>query len=182
MRVEIVLHQKNFFGVWKISIRCAFQKMSIIDSGAAIGDFHMAPTFERRKHHEYVDRAIPFIFMILAPQLSRLHRYRCARFQRELFRRFIDTKQRLIGITRSPVNFKHILHRCYEGGVSMWWNNPLFLEVRLQNVFFRTRPTVLLLVAGTMASSTTLSASKFRVQCARPSAAGEQRNRTSLGS
>ena len=76
MGVEIILHQRDFFGVGKLDIRELFQNMSIINGGVAIGDFDTPPALKGRKHHEYVGDAIMLIFAIVAFWLSGFHRDR----------------------------------------------------------------------------------------------------------
>jgi hypothetical protein len=50
----------------------------------AIGDFDMAPAFERRKHHEEIGGAVALVFVIATGRASRLHRDRQARFGEQL--------------------------------------------------------------------------------------------------
>ena len=52
MDVEIVLDQNDRLGVREMNIGQIFQDMRIIHGGMTIGDFDVAPAFERRKHHE----------------------------------------------------------------------------------------------------------------------------------
>ena len=47
MDVEIVLNQHDGPGVREMDIGQVFQDVSIIDGGVAVGDFDVAPTFER---------------------------------------------------------------------------------------------------------------------------------------
>ena len=58
--------------------------MSIVHGGMAIGDFDVAPAFERCKHHEDVGGAAALVLVIAAGRASPLHRDRHARLGEEL--------------------------------------------------------------------------------------------------
>src|ERR1700686_3591587 len=142
--------------------------MSKIDGGPALGGFHMAPAFERREHHEQVGRAIAFILVIDPRRLALLDRHRKARFLDQLLGGLVQADQGTIRIMRPCVNGQHLLHGGYECTVRFRRDDPLFLEMRLERVFFKTRQIVLSLARSTMFSSTTLSSSSRKVQRARP--------------
>src|SRR5271167_4663113 len=74
---------------------------------------------------------------------------------------------------RLVIDFKHILHGGDKRGAAVWWDHPLLLQVRLENVFFSVRPIVLSLTRSTISSSTTLASSSLSDQreCLRFSAA-----------
>ena len=55
-------------------VRQSLERVSVINSSAAIGDFDVAPAFERSKHHEQIGRAVSLILVIAALRLSRLYR------------------------------------------------------------------------------------------------------------
>src|SRR5208337_4273520 len=147
-----------------------------------VGDLDFAPALQRSERHEYVGHAVAFVLVIVPDRLPRLGRDRLARLYDQLFRRFIETNQGPLGITRLLVGFQHVFHRCDEGGVGVGWNHPLPIAVRLESVFFRVRPIVLSLAFSTMFSSTTFSSSSRRLQRAKPSGAGEQAKAINLAS
>ena len=60
------------------------QDVSVIHSGAVIGDLDVAPAFERGKKHEQVGRAVTFVLVVDAGRTPSLHRDRHARFGEEL--------------------------------------------------------------------------------------------------
>ena len=78
MRVQIVLHQDDFFGVPEVKITDLFEDMCIIDRSAALRDLDMALTFERREQHEQICRAVALVLVVVACRLSRLYRERRA--------------------------------------------------------------------------------------------------------
>ena len=53
-------------------------------------------------------------------------------------------------IARSPIDNQHIFPCRYECAVLFRRDNPLFFEMGLERVFFRTLPTVLWLAASTI--------------------------------
>ena len=61
-----------------------FQDVSVVHGGMAIGDFDMAPAFERCKHHEEVGGGVALVLVIGTGRTSRLHRDRQARFGEQL--------------------------------------------------------------------------------------------------
>src|SRR5260370_2350814 len=55
-----------------------FQDVSVVHGGMAIGDFDVAPAFERCKHHEKVGGALAFVLVIATGRTPRFHRDRQA--------------------------------------------------------------------------------------------------------
>jgi hypothetical protein len=47
--------------------------VSVVHGGVAIGDFDMAPTFERSKQHEQVGSAVAFVLVIATRRAPRFH-------------------------------------------------------------------------------------------------------------
>jgi hypothetical protein len=82
--VEIVLDQNDGSGVGEVNIGQVFQDVSVVHGGMAIGDFDMAPAFERRDHHEEVGSAVALVFVIATGRTSRFHRDRRPRFREQL--------------------------------------------------------------------------------------------------
>src|SRR6185437_541398 len=114
--------------------------------------------------------------------LSWLGRDRRARLNDQLFRGFIQTHQRTIGITRLLVGLQHVFHRRDEAGAGVGRDHPLPVAMRFERVFFSVRPIVLSLTFPTMPNSTTVSSSRRRLQRANPSGAGEQARAISFAS
>jgi hypothetical protein len=117
--------------------------VSVIDGGAAIGDFDVAPAFERGKHHEQISRAVALVFVIAALPLSWLHWDRRSRVREQLLGSLVQTDERNIKIAWPLGDGQHVLHRRYERAVRLRRDDPLLFEMRLELVFFRTRPIVL---------------------------------------
>src|ERR1700680_3773195 len=154
--------------------------MSIINGRPALGHFHMPPPFKRCEHHEQIGGAVAFVFVIDPRRLPFFHRHRHPRFLDKLLGGFVQADQRMSRIARPCVNGQHILHGGYEGAVRFRRDDPLFLEMGLERVFFKTRQIMLSLARSTMSSSTTLFSSNRKLQRARPFGGSEQANAISL--
>ena len=83
---------------------------------------------------------------------------------------------------RPLVDFQYVFHTGYERGVGVRRNDPLLLQVRLENVFFSIRPIVLSLARSTMSSSTTAVSSNVSVHLARPLGGSEHASAISFAS
>jgi len=55
------------------------------------------------------------------------------------------------------IHIQHVFHGGDKGGVAVRRDDPLVFQMRLENVFFSTRPIVLSLARSTIFISTTLS-------------------------
>ena len=162
MGVEIILHQTDLAGVGKVPVRKVLEYLGIVDGSPPIRHLDMPPPFQRREQHEQIGGAIA---LVIDPRgLARLHRHRCARLAGQLLGGFIQAHQRPIRIARPSVHHQHIFHPGHERGIGRRGNDPLILQVRLENVFFGVRPIVLSLARGTMPSSTTFSSSRRKLQ------------------
>lgn len=132
----------------------------VINRRAVVGDFHVAPSLERREGHKEVRHTIALVFIIDAPRMALRHRNGSARFLDQLLARLVEANQRKGCVTGTFIDGQNIFHRRHERGVGLRCDHPLLLAMRFENVFLRTRPIVLSLAAGTMLSSTTFCSSK----------------------
>ena len=71
--VQIVLHEDNLLGFFKMNIAQLLEDMSIIFRCALVFDLNAAPAFKRGEQHEQALRPVPFIFVIVTRRLSWLH-------------------------------------------------------------------------------------------------------------
>src|SRR5208282_2444618 len=156
--------------------------MGVIDGRATVGDFHVAPAFQRREHHEQIGHAIALIFVVVTRRLSRLDGDRRARLDDELLRRFIEAYERALGIVRPLVDFQNVFHVGDKGRAGLGRDHPLLLEMGLENVYLSVRPIVLSLALSTICNSTTFSSKRRRVHLARPAGAGPQAKAISFAS
>ena len=65
VRVEIVLNRNDLGRVGKMRVGQILERMGVIGGGVTVGNFHMAPAFQRREHHEQIGHAIAFVFVIV---------------------------------------------------------------------------------------------------------------------
>src|SRR5258707_12166238 len=112
------------------------------------------------------------VFVIVTRLASGLGGNRCARFDDHLLGGFVEAHHGALGIAWPLIDLQHVLHVGHKGRAGVGRNDPLLLQMRLENVFLRVRPMVLSLARSTMCSSTTLSSSRRRLHLACPSGAG----------
>ena len=114
----------------------SFQDLGVVDGGVAVGDLDVAPSFQRREHHEEVGHPVSFIFVVVSGRAARRHGDRRAGLGDQLFRCFVQADQRMVGIVRPLVDGQHIFHSRYERAVGFGRNDPALFAVGLDNVFF----------------------------------------------
>ena len=86
----------------------------------------------------------------------------------------VETDHGTLRIRRSLGDIQRVLPVTHELGAGVGRNDPLLAKPRLEFVFLSVRRTVSSLIAGTIWSSTRLSASNGNVHFARPSGAWPQ--------
>src|SRR5271157_5656818 len=180
--VEIVLDEDDLLGIGEVDVGDLLQDMGVVDGGAPLADLDPPPAFERGEDHEQGGGSVALVLVVVAGWTSRRRDDRRARFDRQLLGRLVEANDGSFWVVRTPVDVEHVLHAGDEVGVGVGRNDPLFLEVRLEDVFFRIRPMVLSLALATIPSSTTFSSSRRSVQCARPSGGFEQATAISFAS
>src|SRR5260221_2071642 len=178
----MVLDQYDGLGVGEVAIGQFFQDVSLVHGGMAIGDFDVAPAFERCKHHEDVGGAVALVLVMAAGRASPLHRDRQTRLGKELLGGLVQAHQRVIGIAWPRVDRQHILHGGYERAVGLRRDDPALLAMGLENVFFSARPILQALAPSTICSSTTFFSNSRKVQRARPLGGLEQASAINLAS
>jgi hypothetical protein len=109
----------------------------------AVGHFDMPPSLQWSEQHEQIGSAVALILVVVAGWLAWLCRNWDAGFPDELLRRLVQADDRSIWIMWPLINLQDVLHRSYECGVRLGWDDPLLLEVRLESVFLSVRPIVL---------------------------------------
>src|SRR5271165_6802274 len=154
--VEIVLDEDDLLGIGEVDVGDLLQDMGVVDGGAPLADLDPPPAFERGEDHEQGGGSVALVLVVVAGWTSRRRDDRRARFDRQLLGRFVEANDGSFWVVRTPVDVEHVLHAGDEVGVGVGRNDPLFLEVRLEDVFFRIRPMVLSLALSTIPSSTTL--------------------------
>jgi hypothetical protein len=70
----------DFFGGAQSGLEVSV--LSVIHGGMAIGDFDVAPAFERSKHHEEVGGAVALVLLVETGRAPRFHRDRHARLRK----------------------------------------------------------------------------------------------------
>src|ERR1019366_4236442 len=127
-----------------------FQDVSVVHGSMAIGDFDMAPAFERGKHHEEVGGTVALVLVIATSRASRLHRDRQPRFGKELLGSLVQAHQRVMGLAWPRVDGQHVFHSGYERAIGLRRDDPTLPAMGLENVFFSARPIVESLARSTI--------------------------------
>src|SRR4051794_21316995 len=174
VRVQVVHHQDHLLRLLVHLLHQPADHLGEVHGGPPIGDTDGTPAQERFGDHEEVGRAVAGVLVVVPLGLARLGRDRLDHLADELLARLVEADQRPLLVVGPVVDVEHILHVADELGVGLRRDAPLFLEVRLQLVFFRASRTVSSEIESTTSSSTSLSASNCMVHTARPSGGGEQ--------
>src|SRR6516225_1551675 len=176
MGVEVVPYENDFLGPGEMDIAKLFENLCVVDGRAALGNFDVAPTFERGKQHEQAGRAVALVFVVVTCRSPGLNGKRRSRFCDELFGCLVQAHERSGRVVRAGIHFQYILHRGHEPCVGLGRDDPVFLQVRFDVVFFSARATVLKWALSTILRSTTCSANRRIVQRAWPAGGCEQAN------
>src|ERR1700693_1147690 len=182
MRVEIVHHERDPFGLRSVDVDQLSNLVSPIDSCSLVGHRDVSPARQRFSKGENVCRSVPFIFAIEALDSSRLGLQRCPDLDRQLLAQLIHANQWKPRIIWTLVDFQYVFHVENELGVVLRGNTPHALLPGLQLVFFRQRRTVSCDTASTMFNSTIRSASSRSVHRAWPDGADPQHVATTFAS
>jgi len=116
--------------------------------------------------YEQIGHTIARVFVIVTHLASGFGGNRFARFHNQLLGGFVEAHDGALGIARSVIDLQHVFHAGDKGRAGVGRNDPLLLQMRLENVFFRVRPMVLSLARSTICSSTTFSSSRRKVHLA----------------
>src|SRR6516225_3305905 len=179
MGVEVVPYENDFLGPGEMDIAKLFENLCVVDGRAALGNFDVAPTFERGKQHEQAGRAVALVFVVVTCRSPGLNGKRRSRFCDELFGCLVQAHERSGRVVRAGIHFQYILHRGHEPCVGLGRDDPVFLQVRFDVVFFSARASVLKWALSTILRSMTCSANRRIVQRARPAGGFEQASASS---
>jgi hypothetical protein len=174
VRVQVVLHQHNLRRGGKVS-RDPLHKAAVIGFGALSTRFHQPRAGQRLKRDLERSRATACIFVVHPRWLVRLHGQRGHDIAQQLDRQLIEPDDWTLDSVRQAVQVQDSFHP-REIVARDSANTPLAFLVWLQRVFFRIWRTVVWLMSSTKPSSTTLSASRRKLQRACPVGAAEQAN------
>src|SRR5215472_13198576 len=174
MGVQVIEHQHDLLGFWVMDIHQSAQHVRKVLFGAMCTHRDMSPARERLKAHEQATHALPFIFVIVALNLSRPGWERHACFTDQLLTGFIQAHVWIARIIRRRVHVQYLFHLTHTGGIGLGRNAVLLFAPRFKFIFFSTCRTVSRPTRSTYPSSTILSANRPMVQWTCPDGAGEQ--------
>ena len=72
--VEIVQYNPENLGTGKMHVHQLFHAVGKIDLFTLLSRFHFPPTGQRLTHNEQISRSLAFVFVVVTPHLSGLHR------------------------------------------------------------------------------------------------------------
>lgn len=173
MGIEIVHDKYNFLFVRVAGIYKVLDFFRPVSRGTVFTDAYMPHATQRLYKHKYTAVAVPDIFGIGLPGISRAHRQWLPGFAQQLVRFFIHTHYRNIRIIWQLINVQNILHAGYKFRVFLWRNTPVVISVGPEFIFLSTLRIVSLLM-GVSSSTRDFSSSSFSVHLEWPSGAGPQ--------
>src|SRR3954454_5206602 len=182
MGAEVVLHEHDPSRLRKMRVGQLLQHRGVIQRGAVVGDFDVAPAFQRGEHHEQIGGAVACILVVVPGRASWPSRDRHAGLADQLLRGLVEANHPVLRIMRPLIDLEHVFHAGYEGGISFGRDDPLLLKMRLERVFLSVRPIVLSLARATMFSSITAVSNNCSVHRERPLGGSEQASAISLAS
>jgi hypothetical protein len=133
-----MLDEHDFRRVGEVRIGQFLAHLGIIQHGMATGYLDMPPACQRREHDEQVCRSVAPVFAIVSSGPPRLRRDWNTRFGDALLRRLVHADHRAFRVARPLINVQYVFHGGHERGIDVVMNDPLLLQVRLENVFLRT--------------------------------------------
>src|SRR5712692_10195482 len=173
VRVQVILHDAHVFRLRIDRIDQPLDAVRVVDLGAVVGHFDMAPAGKRLDEEKQVSGAQPLIFIIDACGLSWLHRLWGAHVGLGRDEFLVKADAGIAGIVLFLVQIQHVLHR-RDKLRSYRLNAPLLVLPRLEFVFFSNWRMVSGEIDSTKPSSTALPASRRTVQWSWPVGAGVQ--------
>ena len=162
MRVQIVENQPNHRDIG-VGLIHQPPHLNEVLHGALPGYRHVAPAPARLTGEEQVARPSPLVFVVLTPRPPRLCRQRFPHVGEQLGGGLVKADHRPLRIVGLGVEIQHVLHGRHELSTYLG-DAPLFLEPRLERVFFSRRRTVSGDKDSTNPNSTTLPARARMVQ------------------
>src|SRR4051812_1627548 len=145
------------------------------------GDFDLAPGTMHVEENEEIDRAIATILVIVTFEPTRAGRDGLTRLADELHRTFVEAHHRPLGIRHLGVEIKHVLHAGDVFAVDQR-NAPHVLAPGLEAILGQAPPNGLVRQAPVFGELDHRTASRSRVQRARPSGGLAQAVATSRAS
>ena len=171
MSTIIIANKLHFFSIWILNIQKVFYFNGPVNTGLKLSNTYMPLTIQWLDKHKYICSAITFIFAVKFYSRSWLCRdwYFC--FFNKLHRLLIHAYLRYRRIIRQTICINYIFHTSNKLCILFRRYTPIFIQVRFNFVFFKTRKIVVSEIWSTILSSINWSASNCKVQRQFPSGA-----------
>lgn len=173
MGIEVIHYKDDPFSIRVHDIHKVLDLLCPVKSRPMLMDTGMVPASKRLDKRKDAAGAVPHIFGIHFLNVAWTHRQGVSGIVQQLVWFFVHAHDRMLRVIWELVDIKNILHACYEFGIPLFGDTPVFASVRLKPVFFNALPMAFF---PTGVSSATLASSSSRrnVQRECPSGAGLQ--------
>src|SRR6266567_239899 len=171
VRIQIIHHQDDLVGLGILHVDQLAHKQRPVACSASLPHLEEAFACQWFAGHKQVTVPIGIILIVDAFRMTRLHRQGLTQVRDQLFAPLIQTDLWTTFIVGARVDLQDVFHMIHKVGIGLWWNAPVVLEPGLQFVFFNTCRTVSWLTLSTSSSSTSLSATRRKLQRSYPSGA-----------
>lgn len=172
MRVQVVLHDANLLGL-RIGRRQFPHKLGVVEFRPSVRDASQALARLWLNGHQQSARAVLFIGVMLPGRLASFHLQPGNAVADQKTRALVKANQRVALVYWQAVEVENLLHAGNESRVHNA-NAPGLVQMRSEFVFFRIFLAAVCDKRFKWPSSTALSASRRKVQRARPSGGVEQ--------
>src|SRR5690554_822944 len=163
VNVQIIHDEHNRLGVGIDNVSQLAQDVGEVQLRAAL--MHPDLTKAGQRFHRQEDRALamPRIFVVLAPRLSRLQRQRASRRRAQRLLNLVEADLWTPRVIRSLINGQDVFHLSHKA--RRWFGKAPGLHApRLKFIFFNASPTATWLMDSTNSRTTKRSANRRNVQ------------------
>ena len=173
VRVQVVHDHPHHRGLRVSFVHQPTHLMGEVLHGAPLGHRHMTPARQRLTGQEQVADALPPVLVVLPQRNSGPGRQRWPRISQQLGRGLVEAYHRPSGVIGFGVEVQQVLHVGHELRAHLG-NAPFLLLPGLESVFLRRLRTPSWDMEDANFNSTTLPASRRRVQWSCPAGGGLQ--------
>ncbi len=139
--IEIVTYKNDLFDIRVSLVKQPLDALCSVSHGSLLLGDSFTPSGKGLSEKEDPAGAVPHILVVLVSNACAVGCKAISCLGQELYRLLVHAYDRTLGIIRTAVHLKDILHRSDESRVMVGRYAPALLQMRLILVFFRMRPT-----------------------------------------
>ena len=173
MGIEVIHYKDDSFSIRVHDIHKVLDLLCPVKSRPMLMDTGMMSASKRLDKRKNAASAVPYIFGIHLLNIAWTQRQGISGIAQHLVWLFVHAYDRTLRVIRKLINIKNILHACYEFGIPLFGDTPVFASVRLKPVFFNALP-IAFFPTGVSSATLASSSSRRSVQRECPSGAGLQ--------